>query len=277
MPVITDGRRRTADHTAAIVGVLAFGLGIAGIVITNTAPVETPTSAQTTVISSPIPGEAVTMTVLSTTPPVRPTLAPRITQDVTVTEGTGNGEMVVTTAPTERVEPFLGSTVASLTFQVILVTFAALLLAFATQRILLGSYLPGRLVVAGGVVDETEAAAIKKLVAAATEAADLSRPLFDKSGVPDARLRLLESRITLEQEVRKLAQNNDLPSGLTVPYVVRGLVEKKKMTPKLAAAVTELADLGDRLSRGAEISLDATTLLTEAYAQALTKVGGKIK
>src|SRR5690606_4241112 len=82
-------------------------------------------------------------------------------------------------------------------------------------------------------VTEEEAATVKRDVAAAREAADLSRPLFEKAPVSDPRLRLLQSRITLELDVRKLAQENDLPSGLSIPYVVKGLVSAKKMSPKL--------------------------------------------
>jgi hypothetical protein len=126
-------------------------------------------------------------------------------------------------------------------------------------------------------VDEKDAVVIKREVGAAGEAPDLSRPLYEKAPVTDPRLRLLQSRIALELEVRTLAQNNDLPSGLSIPYVVKGLVDKKKMSPKLATAISGLHDMGDRIGRGAEISLDTTTLLTEAYAQALAKVGGKIK
>lgn len=272
----TNTARRRADRVAAAVGCVVFAIGIAGVIVANTLPTTGPGLIESTVVSSPIPGDPVTMTVQSTTPPTRPTLPPRVTQEVTVTEGAGPRSVVVTTTPAQAREPFRGSIVASITFQVIIVTLAALLLAFAAHRLMLGSYRPGRLAASGaGEIEESEASEVKKLIQGATEAADLSRPLFEKAGVPDARLRLLESRITLEQEVRRLAQNHDLPAGLTVPYVVRGLVEKKKMSPKLAAAVTELSDIGDRLSRGAEISLDATTLLTEAYAQALARLGGK--
>jgi len=268
--------RRRADRVAAAVGCVIFALGIAGVVVANTLPTTAPSTIETTVVSSPIPGDPVTMTVQSTTPPTRPTLPPRVTQEVTTTEGAGPGSVVVTTSPARAPEPFLGSVVANITFEVILVTVAALLLAFAAHRLVLGSDRPGRLVASGAAeIDVAEASEVKKLIHAATEAADLSRPLFDKTGVPDARLRLLESRITLEQEVRSLAQNHDLPAGLTVPYVVRGLVEKRKMSPKFAAAVTELSDIGDRLSRGAKISIDATTLLAEAYAGALARLGGK--
>lgn len=272
----TTTARRRADRVAAAVGCVVFAMGIAGLIAANALPAAVPGVIETTVVSSPIPGDPVTMTVQTTTPPVRPTLPPRVTQEVTTTEGAGSGSVVVTTTPAQTPEPFLGSVVASITFEVILVTLAALLLAFAAHRLVAASGRSGSLVTSSaGEIDEAEASEVKKLIQGATEAADLSRPLFEKAGVPDARLRLLESRITLEQEVRRLAQNHDLPAGLTVPYVVRGLVEKKKMSPKLAAAVTELSDIGDRLSRGAEISLDATTLLAEAYAQALARLGGK--
>jgi hypothetical protein len=161
----------------------------------------------------------------------------------------------------------------------VLVAFAALLLAFGTQRVLLGSYGVRRSpsTADAAPIEEDDAVAVKKAVLAVGEAPDLSRPLFERRGIPDARLGLLESRIALELEVRKLAQNNDLPSSLTMPYVVRGLVDKKKMSPKLASVVVELNSIGDRISRGAEISVDTTTLLAEAFAQALARVGGKIK
>lgn len=279
MPVFRSGARSKADRAAAIVGILSFGAGVLGIAWTNSASTAAPATAQTTVVSSPIPGDPVTTTVQNTTPPVRATLEPKVTQEVTVTEGGGEGSMIVTTGPVEVAPPFLGSTVANLAFQVLLVALASLLLAFGTQRVLLGEYGVRRTALPGGgdVIDEDAAAAVKREVLAAGEAADLSRPLFARRGIPDARLALLESRIALEQEVRTLAQHNDLPSGLTVPYVVRGLVSKKRMSSKLASAVVELSEIGDRIGRGAELSLDTTTLLTEAYSQALARVGGKIR
>lgn len=272
---MSDAARRKVDRIAAIVGAVTFGIGLVGIIATNMAPADPPTALATTVVSTPVPGPATTSTVQRTSPPVRPTLEPRVTQEVTVTEGGSEGSVVVTTTPAPPVEPFLGSLVASIAFQLILVTLAALLLAFGTQRLLLGTPIGRRDSVAP--IEEAEAIAVTKNLQAATEAPDLSRPLFARGSVPDARLRLLESRIDLELDVRRLAQSHDLPSGLTMPSVVRGLVEKKKMSPKLAAAVTDLHDIGDRLSRGAEISLDTTTMLTEAYAQALARVGGKAK
>ncbi len=278
MPVFTTSARTKADRIAAIVGLVAFLAGIAAIVF-GALNVQAVPTAETTVVSSPIPGDPITMTVQETSPPVNATREPRVTQDVTITEGTGPGTVTVTTYPTAAVQPLLGSTAADLAFQVLLVTLAALLLAFGTRRVLLGEY-GGRAAAAfGGLpfVDEEEAATVKREVGAAGEAPDLSRPLFEKAPVTDPRLALLQSRIALELEVRKLAQHNDLPSGLTIPYVLKGLVSKKKMTPKLAGAVVQLNTIGDKLSRGAEISLDTTTLLTEAYAQALAKVGGKIK
>lgn len=273
---MSDSARRRVDRIAAIVGAVTFGVGLVGIIATNAAPAGPPAALSTTVVSSPIPGPATTSTLQRTSPPTRPTAEPRVTQEVTVTEGVSEGSVVVTTSPAPPTEPFLGSIVASIAFQLILVALAALLLAFGTQRLLLGTPI-GRRENSVAPIEEAEALAVTKNLQAATEAPDLSRPLFARGSVPDARLRLLESRIDLELDVRRLAQNHDLPSGLTIPSVVRGLVEKKKMSPKLAAAVTDLHDIGDRLSRGAEISLDTTTMLTEAYAQALARVGGKAK
>jgi hypothetical protein len=177
-------------------------------------------------------------------------------------------------------QPFLGSEVAVVAVQLLLITLASLFLALATQRILLGEYWFRRVAIAGvrsHPIDEGEAKAVKQDVVAAAEAPDLSRPIFERSGVTDARLRLLQSRIALELEVRKLASDHDVPASLSIPSVVRGLVERKKMSAKLAAAITSLNELGDRLGGGAEITPDAVTLLTESYAQALAKIGGKIK
>lgn len=279
MPVFRTDARQKADRIAATVGLLAFAAGLGAIVWGATSATAAEPTTSETVISSPIPGDPVTMTVQSTTPPTVATKEPRVTQDVTITEGGGPGTMTVTTSPATAAQPWLGSTAADITFQVILVTFAALLLAFGTHRVLLGEYGSRAALASGGLplVDEEDAAAVKRDVAAATEAPDLSRPLYEKAPVTDPRLRLLQSRIALELEVRKLAQHNDLPSSLTIPYVLKGLVAKKKMSPKLSSAITELNTIGDKLGRGAEISLDTTTLLTEAYAQALAKVGGKIK
>ena len=269
--------RRAVDRIAAGVGALGFLIGIVAIIVGATAPENANPTALTTTVSSPIPGGPVTMTVQETQPPIR-TNPPRVTQTTTVTEGTGPGEVVVTTSPADTPEVFLGSSVAGISFQVLLVTLTAILLGFGTQRMLLGFAGTGASGQAlGGEIDEVEAAAVKKDALAASESADLSRPLFDRVGVPDPRMRLMQSRIALELEVRKLAQNHDLPSGLTIPYVVRGLVEKKKMSPKLAASITALASIGDRLSNGAEVSIDTTTLLSDAYAQALAKIGGKLK
>lgn len=282
MPVFRSAARQKADRIAATVGLLAFAAGITAIVFGAIAPTSTD-PVSTTIVSSPIPGGPVTTTVRETAAPVS-TKEPRVTQDETIVEGTGPGTYTVTTAPPASRSPLLGSTAADLAVQVILVSIAAFFIAFGTHRVLLGEY--GLRSAPAGVggggsalprVDEKDAVAVKRDVTAAGEAPDLSRPLYEKAPVTDPRLRLLQSRIALELEVRMLAQNNDLPSGLTIPYVVKGLVDKKKMTPKLAAAITGLQDVGDRLSRGAEISLDTTTLLTEAYAQALAKVGGKIK
>lgn len=281
MPVFATSARQKADRIAAIVGLLAFVAGIVVIVWGATTPaVSAPVS--TTVVSSPVPGGPVTTTVRETAAPIS-TKAPRVTQDETVVEGTGPGTYTVTTAPPAASSPLLGSVAADLTVQVILVTLGALLIAFGTHRVLLGEYGVRVPLAAGGGaaplprVDEKDAAVLKREVGAAGEAPDLSRPLYEKAPVTDPRLRLLQSRIALELEVRTLAQNNDLPSGLSIPYVVKGLVDKKKMSPKLATAISGLHDMGDRIGRGAEISLDTTTLLTEAYAQALAKVGGKIK
>ena len=266
-------------------GGAAFLAGIALMAIGATAPAtaDPPSALSTTVVSSPVPAAATTQTVTTTNPPTRPTLPPRIVTETTVTEGGGEqGAVVVTTSPAVASvdQPFLGSKVAVIVVQLLLITLASLFLAFATQRILLGEYWLRRVAVAGvrsAPIDEGEAKAVKQEIVAATEAPDLSRPLFEKAGVVDARLRLLQSRIALELEVRKLAQDHDVPASLSIPSVVRGLVEKKKMSPKLASGITSLNDLGDRLGGGAEITPDAITLLTESYAQALAKIGGKIK
>lgn len=284
MAVLPNGSRDTVDRISALVGGVAFLAGIVAMSIGALAPTSTPppTAVSTTVVSSAMPGDPVTQTVTTTDPPTRATLPPRVTEEVTVTEGGPQGTTTVTTTPAVATvdEPFLGSTVAVIVVQLLLVTLASLFLAFATQRILLGEYWIRRVAVSGvrsTPIDEDEAKAVKQDIVAATEAPDLSRPLFEKAGVTDARLRLLQSRIALELEVRKLAQDNDVPASLSIPSVVRGLVEKKKMTPKLAAGITSLNDLGDRLGGGAEITPDAMTLLTESYAQALAKIGGKIK
>lgn len=282
MAVFRNGAREKADKIAAAVGGFAFLAGIVAMAIGGmSAPSDAPIPVSTTVASTPVPGDPVTMTTQSTEPPTRATLPPRVTQEVTTTEGTGPGTVIVTTSSIPAAEPFLGSKVATVVVQLILITFASLLLAFATHRVLLGEYGLGRVAPAGGVavppIDEDEAGAVKEDVLAAAEAADLSRPLFERGGVSDTRLRLLQNRIALELEVRKLAQNHDLPSGLTIAYVVRGLVEKKKMSERLASAVTSLSSIGDRLSHGAHLTPDATTLLTDSYAQALAKVGGKMR
>jgi hypothetical protein len=266
--------RRSVDRIAAVVGAVVFAAGVAGIGFGVSASSADPAPVRTTVVSSPVPGDAETMTVRTTAPPTRPTLEPRVTEETTVTQGSAAGSVVVTTSPAAAG----GLDVTAVTIQFILVTLAALLAAFATHVVLLGRYGPGpRAALAAGSIGVDDAAEVKAAVAAAGEARDLSRPLFDAAGVPDTRLRLLQSRIALELEVRRLASHHDLPSGLTIPFVVKGLVDKKRMTPRLAGAIVELGDIGDRLSRGADLSADTTTLLTEAYAQALAKVGGKIK
>ena len=284
MSVFANGSQDKVDRIAAAVGGVAFLAGIVAMAIGATAPAPAapPSAVSTTVVSSAIPGDPITQTVLTTDPPTRPTLAPRVTREVTVTEGTESGSVVVTTAPSLATaeQPFLGSKVAVIVVQLLLITLASLFLAFATQRILLGEYGIRRTAAAaarGIPIDEAEAKAVKQDVVSGTEAPDLSRPLFEKAGVMDARLRLLQSRIALELEVRKLAQDNDVPASLSILSVVRGLVEKKKMSPKLASGITSLNELGDRLGTGAEITPDAVTLLTESYAQALAKIGGKIK
>lgn len=280
MAVFTNAARRRVDRISAGVGAAAFVLGMAAVAWGAIAP--PPAAAlSSTVVSSPIPGDPITQTVLTTDPPISATRPPKVTQQVTITEGTGAGSMVVTTDPAEAAAPFLGSTVSSTVFQVILVTLLALLLAFATQRVLLGEYGIRRSMLAGDapadVIATDEVNDVKGEVVAATEQRDATRPLFDTAGVPDPRLRLLQSRIALEVEVRKLAQDAEVASNLSIPAVVKSLVEKKRMTPKLAAAVVSLGEFGDRLSRGADLSVDTMTTLTEAYAQALGKVGGKIR
>jgi len=283
MSVLANGSRDTVDRIAAAAGGVVFLLGIVAMAFGAFAPaVAAPGTVSTTVVSSPIPGDPVTETVLTTDPPVRPTSTPKVTQEVTVTEGSEAGSVTVTTSPAVATveQPFLGSQVAVVIVQLLLITLASLFVAFATQRILLGEYgfrrtaFPGS---RGTPIDEAEATIVKGDVVAATEAADLSRPLFERTGVTDARLRLIQNRIALELEVRKLAQDNDVPASLSIPSLVRGLVGKKKMSPKLASGITALNDLGDRLGSGAEITPDAVTLLTESYAQALAKIGGKIR
>jgi hypothetical protein len=284
VPVLGNGSKDRVDRISAAVGGAAFLAGIVLMAVGAASPAQSapPSIASTTVVSSPIPGSASTATVTTTNPPTRPTLEPRIVTETTVTEGGEQGSVVVTSSPAVASvdQPFLGSKVAVIVVQLLLITLASLFLAFATQRILLGEYWLRRVSVAGvrsSPIDENEAKAVKQDIVAATEAPDLSRPLFEKAGVADARLRLLQNRIALELEVRKLAQDHDVPASLSIPSVVRGLVEKKKMTPKLASGITALNDLGDRLGGGAEITPDAVTLLTESYAQALAKIGGKIK
>lgn len=282
MAVFTNAARRRVDRISAGVGAAAFVLGMVAVAWGAVTPEPAAASISTTMVSSPIAGEPVTQTVTTTDPPVNPTRDPRVTTEVTTTEGAGAGELVVTTAPAAVVTPFLGSSVAGLAFQVILVTLLALLLAFATQRVLLGEYGVRRPVFAVGdapddLIGSEEVGDIKREVVAAGEQRDATRPLFDTAGVPDPRLRLLQSRIALETEIRKLAQDAEVASNLSIPAVVKSLVEKKRMTPKLAGAVVELTAVGDRLSRGADLSVDTMTTLTEAYAQALSKVGGKIR
>ncbi|HWS49888.1 MAG TPA: hypothetical protein VN241_02660 [Microbacterium sp.] len=282
MAVFTNAARRRVDRISAIVGGIAFVLGLIAVTIGAFAPVSGPSSVSSTMVSSPIPIAPTTQTVETTVPASNATRAPRVTTEVTITEETLAGEYVVTTTPVAAAEPFLGSKVASVTFQVLLVALLALLLAFATQRVLLGEYGIRKPVFATGepaedLIGSDEVGDIKAEVVSAGEQRDATRPLFDAAGVPDPRLRLLQSRIALEQEVRKLAQESEVPSNLSMPAVVKGLVEKKRMTPKLAGAVVALSGFGDRLSRGADLSVDTMTTLTEAYAQALSKVGGKIR
>lgn len=281
MAVFTNAARRRVDRVSAAVGALAFLLGVVGVTWGALTPPNTPSTISSTVVASPIPGDVRTRTVQTTLPPTSPTRAPRVTTEVTTEQAPTAGEVVVTTSPAPVEAPFLGSSVASVVFQLILVALLALLLAFGTQRVLLGEYGIRRSVFAKGerddIVGGDEVDDVKRDVVAAGEQRDATRPLFDTAGVPDPRLRLLQSRIALEQEVRKLAQDNEVPSNLSVPAVVKGLVEKKRMSPKLAGAVVTLIDLGERLSRGADLSVDTMTTLTEAYAQALGKVGGKIR
>lgn len=281
MAVFTNAARRRVDRVSAAVGALAFLLGVVGVTWGALTPPNTPSTISSTVVASPIPGDVRTRTVQTTLPPTSPTRAPRVTTEVTTEQAPTAGEVVVTTGPAPVEAAFLGSSVASIVFQLILVALLALLLAFGTQRVLLGEYgiRPSVFakeerhdIVGGDEVDD-----VKRDVVAAGEQRDATRPLFDTAGVPDPRLRLLQSRIALEQEVRKLAQDNEVPSNLSVPAVVKGLVEKKRMSPRLAGAVVTLIDLGERLSRGADLSVDTMTTLTEAYAQALGKVGGKIR
>lgn len=279
MAVFTKNARTKADRIAAVVGLGAFAAGMTLIVSGAVAGPTVPPSA--TIVSSPIPGEPVTTTTSSTAPPTSPTREPRVYQETTTTEGTGNGTVTVT-SPGVADGPWLGSQAADVTFQVMLVTVASLLLAYACRRVLLGEY-GMRAAAASGApssrqaIAEDEATRVKQDVAAAREAQDLSRPLFERAPVADPRLRLLQNRIALELEVRKLAQENDLPSSLTIPFVVKGLVGAKKMSPKLGGAVVALSDVGERIGHGADVSLDATALLADAYSQALATVGGKIR
>lgn len=283
MAVFSRNARSRADRIAALVAGLAFLVGIVAMVLGNSpSAAEPPSAVSTTVVSSAIPGPAVTETSQHTSPPSRPTNPPTVIQDTVVTSGSGDSSVVVTTAPAVQSQPFLGSRVANIVFQLLLVTLASLFIAFAVHRILLGEYGVRPAASRAGspaasAIEVDEAAAVKRDVAAAPETADLSRPLYEKGGITDTRLRLLQSRIALELEVRKLAQNHDLPSGLTIPYVIAGLVEKKAMTEQLASGITALSTIGDRLGLGAELTTDASTLLGDSYAQALAKVGGKIK
>ena len=285
MPVFKNNARTKADRIAAVVGLAAFGAGITLIVIgvqTPDAPLPTPT---TTTVSSAAPTEPITTTTEGTMSPWRSGYPVRTYEEESTTDGAPGASVVtVTTSTAAPASPWLGSRAADLTFQVLLVTLAALLLAYGTRRVLLGEYAGSGggasvapVVGTTAAVTEDEAAAVKKDVAAAREAPDLSRPLFEKAPVTDPRMRLLQNRITLELDVRRLAQDHDLPSGLTMPFVVKGLVDAKKMSPKLGASVVALTEIGERLGHGADISLDTTTLLSDAYSQALAKVGGKIR
>ena len=279
MAVFTKNARTRADRVAAVVGLGAFAAGMTLVVAGAMAGPTVAPSA--TIVSSPIPGDPITTTTNSTAPPTSSTKEPRVYQETTTTEGTGNGTITVT-SPGAIDEPWLGSQAADVAFQVMLVTAASLLLAFACRRVLLGEYGMRAAAASGAAsgrqaIAEDEAFRVKQDVAAAREAQDLSRPLFERAPVSDPRLRLLQNRIALELEVRTLAQNNDLPSNLTIPFVVKGLVGAKKMSPKLGAAVVALSDVGERIGHGADVSLDATALLADAYSQALAKVGGKIR
>ena len=285
MPVFKNNARTKADRIAAVVGLAAFGAGIALVVQGVQTPDAPPPTPTTTSISSALPTEPTTTTTEGTISPWRAGLPVRTYEETSTTGGApGTSVVTVTTSPAVSQERWLGSAAADLTFQVILVTLAALLLAYGTRRVLLGEYAGGggeasAVPIAGknDTVTEDEAAAVKKDVGAAREAADLSRPLFEKAPVTDPRMRLLQNRITLELDVRKLAQDNDLPSGLTMPFVVKGLVDAKKMSPKLGSSVIALAEIGERVGKGADVSLDTTTLLSDAYSRALAKVGGKIR
>ena len=282
MAVFSNAARRSVDRIAATVGAVAFVLGLIAVAIGAFTPPPAPVALSTTMVSSPLPGDPVVSTTQATLPPTSPTREPRVSTEVTTTEGVGGGELVVTTVPVAAALPFLGSAVASVTFQVILVALLALLLAFATQRVLLGEYGIRKPAFVGAeaaddVIAPDEADDVKRAVVAAGEQRDATRPLFDTAGVPDPRLRLVQNRIALEQELRTLARDNDVASNLSIESVARGLVERKRMTPKLAGAVVALAALGERIARGADLSVDSMTTLTEAYAQALSKIGGKIR
>ncbi|MDH6181331.1 hypothetical protein M2152_001513 [Microbacteriaceae bacterium SG_E_30_P1] len=278
MPVFKTNARIKADRVAAIVGVASFAAGLTLIAFeTVTGP---PPEPSVTTVTSPLPGGQTTTTTDTTAPPFNSTSEPRVTHETSVTEGAP----AVVTVTSGGANPWLGSPAATAAAQLLLVTAASLLLALATRRVLLGEYGvhvdatgPGSTDARADTITELEAAATKHDVAAARETPDLSRPLFAGPSVNDPRLRVLQHRISLELDVRTLAQNNDLPSGLTIPYVVDCLVAAKRMSPQLGSAVVALSEIGERVGHGATVSLDATTLLTEAYSGALAKVGGRIR
>lgn len=73
----------------------------------------------------------------------------------------------------------------------------------------------------------------------------------------DPNLALVGFRIEIEQRLRQLAANHEVPDGRGLQRLVRSLAEKQVLAPEVASGLLELVALGNQAAHGVKVSSDA--------------------
>lgn len=74
----------------------------------------------------------------------------------------------------------------------------------------------------------------------------------------DPNLALVGFRIEIEQRLRQLAANHEVPDGRSgLQRLVRSLAEKQVLAPEVASGLLELVALGNQAAHGVKVSSDA--------------------
>lgn len=273
-------RRALADVAAGLAAATVFLLCTIGIVTLHgndlwAAP-EQQTSQTTTTTVTTDGVETTESTEYAPRPTPAPSTVPPNSTTTTTTPGTSQTTETTVPVPVDTSwwNRIVQTPLALLVFEFLLAALAAFVAGAAVQRIILGSY---GLKVGGPALEA---------IAPVTEADVRSADMVVDGNVPQTapptwavlphelhgedRISVLHQRVALELLLRKAAQAKSIESDeltfLTKRLGAHGLVRQQ------VGSIVKLLRLGDRVSKGAELSGNSADLLLEAYNRALETV-----